>query len=170
MRKWRNQTRNHSDAPRTLYRGTKEVCQNLTRDLFIQDFRDQFEDKESDIKRVDVRKSHTPLHDFSRKHAKGHRGQMDTSEIESIRELLTMQNATLGLKFADDAAVPVDLQPPMVMLDRNFFTKTIVQNQHQECENMVFCNQKVRTTINFYKILLRIYVAKSGRVRLFTRF
>ena len=143
VRKCRNQTRNHNEAPKGLHNGTKEACQHLTRDLYIQDFQDQFEAKESEIKRVDVRKSRTPLLDFSQKHVKGNRGQMDTSEIESIRELLNMQNAVLGLKFADDEAVPVDLQPPMVMLNQEFYRKTVLEEKHQECENVIFCNQKI---------------------------
>ena len=143
-RKQRIHSRNHKDIPDSqFYTGTRELCNDLAEDLFSHDLQEEFKSKEGRSLTVNLLNSHTPLNDFACKCVReGEMGTpLDSSEIEALRELLKMQEASLGLKCAEDDAISVELQPPMVTQNLQYLSDIFIHGKHQEFEKIVFVNK-----------------------------
>ena len=142
-----SKSRNHQDyySKDKFYSGTKELCQHLAQDLYIKELKDQFDSEWAKRKAVDTRRSQTPLHDFTIEHVKEGQSQMSVVEHKGLRELLAMQDSSLGVKCAADEAVRADLFPGMAVHDPKYFCHVINEENPLDSTNVVFLNQKLET-------------------------
>ena len=132
----------YSTSRRVFYAGTKELSQNLAEDLYIKEFKDQFNLERAKRKAVDTRRSQTPLHDFTSAHVEEGACEMDVG----LRELLAMQDSSLGTKYAADEAEPADLYPGMAVHDPKYFCRVNKEENPLGSTNVVFLNQKAMAT------------------------
>ena len=144
-------SRNHQDfyGKDKFYAGTKELSQRLAQDLGIREFKEKFNTEMAKRKKVDTRRSPTPLMDFTLEHLKKEDGvpmEMTLNQRKALRELLKMQDKSLGVKFADDEAIRADVFPPMAVHDTKYFFRMIKEEKSLDATNIVFLNQKLNTS------------------------